>query len=275
MMKYSINGGKTVITETDIDLKKTFDCGQCFRFEERDGVFEGVAFGRFLRCRQEGKNSISLECGEEEFVSLWRKFLDLDGDYAGAREFLSFDATMVEAMAAGEGIHIMRQEPWETLCSFIISQNNNIPRIKKIIHSLCELLGEEIGEGRYAFPTAERIFEAGIEGLAPIKSGFRAKYLVDAAEKVVTGELVPEELRGLECEAVLKQLMAVKGVGLKVASCTALFSLDCTEAFPVDVWVKRILANYYGEGFDPKVFGKHAGLAQQYLFYYEREKLGV
>lgn len=271
-MKYTTKGNETIVTETDIDLKKTFDCGQCFRFEERDGGFEGVAFGKLLSCRQIDENSIVLNCGEKEFLSLWRDFLDLEGDYGQAMEFLSFDPTMLDAMASGRGIHIMRQDPWETLCSFIISQNNNIPRIKKIIASLCALLGERVGDGLYAFPTPQRVLEAGVEGLAPIKSGFRGKYLVDAAKKVASGELVLEALRGRECENVLKQLMTVKGVGPKVASCTALFSLDCTEAFPVDVWVKRVVASYYGEGFDPAVFGKHAGLAQQYLFYYERER---
>lgn len=271
-MKYSINVNEIIITETDIDLKKTFDCGQCFRFEERDGIFEGVAFGKLLRCRQVGKDSIVLECGEEDFLSLWSDFLDLEGDYGQAKEFLSFDKTMLDAMAAGSGIHIMHQDPWETLCSFIISQNNNIPRIKKIISALCTFLGEEIGDGVYSFPTAEKILAAGEEGLAPIKSGFRAKYLLDAAKKVASGELVLEALKGLDRETALKRLMDVKGVGPKVASCIALFSLGYTDAFPVDVWVKRIIAAYYGEGFDPAVFGKHAGLAQQYLFYYEREK---
>ena len=164
----------------------------------------------------------------------------------------------------------MRQDPWEALCSFIISQNNNIPRIKKIIASLCALLGEEISEGVYDFPTPESIARVGASGLAPIKAGFRAAYIADAAEKVATGKLDLNSLYHVSLEDAVTALCTIKGVGPKVAGCVALFGLGHMDSFPIDVWIKRVIEKYYDKDFTPKVFGEYAGIAQQYLFYHER-----
>lgn len=258
------------IKDTDIDLAKTFDCGQCFRFEkDEDGVFMGVAHSKALRLWERDGGVFIEGITEKEFDGLWRQYFDMDRDYGQVTKALSEFGAVAAAAEKGKGIHILLQDPWETLCSFIISQNNNIPRIKKIINALCALLGKELAEGVYAFPTPEAVVAAGIKGLAPIRSGFRAKYIIDAAEKVVGG-LDLEALRTASYEEAIAALCMVKGVGPKVANCVALFGLGHTEAFPVDVWIKRVMDKYFDKDFSPSVFGKNAGIAQQYLFYAER-----
>lgn len=266
-----LNGG-VLISNSDIDLYKTFDCGQCFRFEALgDGVFKGVAFGRVLDIKATEAGSFYIaDMSIAEFESRFALFFDLERDYEGIRKDLLSLGVIPKAIENGGGIHILRQEFWETLCSFIISQNNNIPRIKKIIASLCRLLGDEIAEGVYTFPSAEKVAQAGVEGLAPIKAGFRAKYMVDAAEKVASGALCYETLCTIGLDKAIEALCTVKGVGRKVAGCVALFSLGYMSSFPVDVWIKRVLDKYYAEDFNPQSFGSFAGLAQQYLFYNER-----
>ena len=178
-------------------------------------------------------------------------------------------------MRCASGIRLLRQEPWEALCSFILSQNNNIPRIKKIITALCRTLGEPfsaMGETYYKFPTARAIADAGLSGLAPCRMGFRARYLLDAAEKCRNGETRLNALKDADIAQAEEALTAICGVGKKVAACTMLYGLHKTEAFPVDVWMRRVLDKYYPDGLDLATLGDYAGIAQQYLFYYEREK---
>lgn len=223
-----------------------------------------------LSMKQDGDMVILYNVTMDEFDQHWRKYFDLDREYCTIIKELSCDNRIKIAAEKTSGIRILKQDGWETLCSFIISQNNNIPRIKKIIHSLCNILGDEIAEGIYTFPSAERIAAVGIEGLAPIKSGFRAKYILDAAEKVANGTIDLEKLQILDYGEAKKELLKIKGVGEKVADCTLLFGFGFFEAFPRDVWVKRVIEKYYGSYFSPERFGKNAGIAQQYLFYYER-----
>ncbi len=270
-MTVTETAGGVRVVGSDIDLHKTFDCGQCFRFTEReDGSFFGVAHGRVLDITQDAEGFFVSDMTAAEFDSRWRVFFDLERDYSEVRRLLADTQLPMTAMDNGAGIHILRQDPWETLCSFIISQNNNIPRIKKIVESLCALLGEEISDGVYAFPTAEAVAAAGVEGIAPIKSGFRAKYIVDAAKRVADGRLDLESLKAGSFADADAALQSVMGVGPKVAGCVALFGLSFTEAFPIDVWIKRVIAKYYDADFSPTVFGEYAGIAQQYLFYNER-----
>ena len=274
-MNITYENGNIILTRcTAFDLEQTFDCGQCFRFEKAgDGFFRGVALGRQLLIRQQGETVVFYNVTEEEFRNKWVEYFDLDRDYGSILKELSFDCRVRSAAEKTGGIRILRQDGWETLCSFIISQNNNIPRIKKIIASLCALLGDEIGEGIYTFPSAERVAVTGVEGLTPIRSGFRAKYIIDAAEKVAGGLIKPEELQSLPYAEARERLMTVRGVGEKVADCVLLFGLGFLQAFPKDVWVKRVIERYYGSGFTSDYFGQYAGIAQQYLFYYERNIL--
>ena len=258
-----------------LSLDLTFDCGQCFRFNKNaDGMWQGVAFGKNLVGYTQGEDTV-LFCKKEDYLSVWEEFFDLKRDYSVIQSCFSHDKNVSHAAEIGKGIRILKQEKWETLVSFIISQNNNIPRIKKIIESLCQTLGEPLGNGVYSFPTAQKIWEAGAEGLAPIKAGFRVKYILDAAHRVLNGETDLEYIASLSYEEAENELMKIKGVGKKVASCVLLFGYGFLSAFPVDVWVKRVIEKYYDESFDPVSLGEYAGIAQQYLFYRERYLLSA
>lgn len=251
------------------------ECGQCFRFEKiSETEYTLVASGRKLFIEHKDKGWLFRNIDEKIFRKEYIPYFDLERDYAEIIKGFEYDETVFRAAQKGGGIRIFRQDAWETLISFIISQNNNIPRIKKIIESLCQTLGDE-RDGVYLFPSAERIAEAGIEGLAPIKSGFRAKYIVDAAEKVLSGEVSIERIAKSDYSDALDELKLIKGVGDKVANCVLLFGFGFYEAFPIDVWVKRVIGKYYGETFDATSFGKYAGIAQQYLFHYERTLSGL
>lgn len=275
---------------TDFSAEKIFDCGQCFRFdpvESADGfTIEGVARGKLLRLTElDGRVRLD-GVKREDFDSLWSGFLALDCDYPAIRgeiigdfdRVLGYEDPVIrKASECGRGIRILRQEPWEALISFIISQNNNIPRIKKLIAALCETYGEKFetkyGE-RHSFPTPKSLLEAGVDGIFALKTGFRAKYIYDAAEAVESGRIDLESLRRTSAQEALDKLMTIKGVGPKVASCVSLFGLGHTEAFPVDVWIRRVLETRYPapHTLDYAKLGRYAGIAQQYLFYYERSK---
>ena len=273
-------GGDLLISGlVDFDLSRTFDCGQCFRFEvTAQGSVQraaGVAFGRLLELCQDERGLLIKNCSLSDFYSVWERYLALDADYSSINGALSDprDPVMCAAVARSRGIRILRQDGWETLCSFIISQNNNIPRIKKIIASLCEHFGEPFeacGEVYYSFPSAGRLAPLSVDDLAPLRAGFRAAYLLDAAKKVSSGEVDLRSLEGLLTPEASDRLCTIRGVGPKVAACSLLFGFDRGDSFPVDVWVKRVLAKYYPDGFDYHSLGKNAGIAQQYLFYYER-----
>ena len=167
------------------------------------------------------------------------------------------------------GIRILHQKPWEALCSFIISQNNNIPRIMGIIDRLCENFGEKKGENDYAFPSYESLKSLTVEDLSPLRAGFRHKYIVDAVQKLCSGEIELEKIKEMPIEEARTELMKIKGVGAKVAECTLLYGFGRKEAFPVDVWVKKIMAEMYPEGL-PECCKNIEGIAQQYLFHWRR-----
>lgn len=254
---------------TDLDLAQTLDCGQSFRWTQQpDGSFSGVAFGRNVNVSLNGGDLIIHNASKED-EALWREYFDLDLDYGAVRRQISeLHPVLKEASRYAPGIRILRQEPYEALCTFIISQNNNIKRIKGIVCRLCEHFGEPI-DGGFAFPTAEKMASLTPEDLAPLRAGFRARYLVDAAQKVASGEVVLENCRSLPYEDAQKELMKITGVGVKVADCTLLFGLHRIEAFPVDVWMKRALEVLF-PGMSPSDFGEYAGIAQQYIFHYSR-----
>ena len=261
-----------------INLDHTFDCGQCFRFDrvedsKFDAEYHGVAYGRAVSFAQKGGELYIIGADEEDFDRLWRHYLSLDEDYSAIHSqllSLSQNEALHRAVDYGKGIRILRQEPWEAVCSFIISQNNNIPRIKGLIRAISEAAGERISDGVYAFPTAEAVLSLGVEGLRALKMGFRAPYIIDAAQKAVSGELDFEEISALPTKDAEKALCAVKGIGPKVADCALLFGFSKYDAFPVDVWMKRVIEKYFDADFLPASLGEYAGIAQQVLFYYER-----
>lgn len=258
-----------VIT-SDIDIAKTLDCGQAFRFSESDGVWRGVAMGRALSLTQEGNKITLFDVKEEEFNSLWRGYFDLDRDYEMIKSSVSSNEILKKATDFSDGIHILRQEPWEAVCSFIISANNNIPRIKGIISRLCENFGFKIADGLFTFPSAERIAALTLDDLAVIKSGFRAKYILDAAQKFSRNEIDIGALYTLPIDEARNTLMTIKGIGPKVADCALLFGWGRVECFPVDVWIRRAMDHFFGENGLPSEAVEYAGIVQQYLFYWAR-----
>lgn len=253
----------------DLDLAQTLDCGQSFRWEECDGAFRGIAFGREVTMRLDGDVLSIDNCSEEDFEKIWKPYLDLDLDYGAVRESISaLHPVLSDAARYAPGIRILRQEPWEALCTFIISQNNNIKRIKGIVSRLCQSFGEPVGSG-YGFPTAECLASLEPDDLAEIRAGFRNKYIIDGARKVASGEVNLEACRTLPYEQARAELMKIKGVGAKVADCALLFGLHRVEAFPVDVWMKRAMEKLFAD-MSPDDFGEYAGIAQQYIFHYSR-----
>lgn len=254
----------------DLDLAQTLDCGQCFRWQVLpDGQYEGIAMGRRLKITEQNGTILFHGITESEFQEIWLPYFDLDFDYAAVRQTYSeFHPALRQAAEFAPGIRLLRQDPWEALCSFIISQNNNIPRIKGIVDRLCNLLGEE-RDGFFDFPTPERLAAQTPDTLAPIRSGFRAKYLISAAQKVSSGEVDLSALFTMPIEDARKNLMTIYGVGEKVAECALLYGLHRLEAFPMDVWMKRAMAVLL-PGYAPEQLGEYAGIAQQYLFHYSR-----
>ncbi len=251
------------------DPDQTLDCGQSFRWEKTGDTWQGVAFGRRLALKQEGEELV-FSCTPEEFESLWREYFDLDTNYnAIRRELSAMDPVLEKACAYAGGIRILRQEPWEALCSFIISQNNNIPRIKGIIQRLCETLGEPAADGEFLFPTPQRMASSSLEELAPLRAGFRAKYLLSAARLVTEGKVDLQAIPHMELEKARETLMLIHGVGPKVAECALLYGFHRLEAFPLDVWMKRVMERWFPQK-KPEDFGPWAGVAQQYLFHYIR-----
>ena len=265
----AFNDRGAVIT-SDIDIAKTLDCGQAFRFSESDGVWRGVAMGRALSLTQEGNKITLFDVKEEEFNSLWRGYFDLDRDYEMIKSSVSSNEILKKATDFSDGIHILRQEPWEAVCSFIISANNNIPRIKGIISRLCENFGFKIADGLFTFPSAERIAALTLDDLAVIKSGFRAKYILDAAQKFSSNQIDVEALYTLPIDEARNKLMTIKGIGPKVADCALLFGWGRVECFPVDVWIRRAMDHFFGENGLPSEAVEYAGIVQQYLFYWAR-----
>ncbi len=276
MFNISEKDNHIILTGIDrFSINKIFDCGQCFRFDFVNNCIEGTAHGKFLRFEQPFENEVHIHgITKKEFEAFWVHYLALDENYSDIDKDIIIrmknDSTMEKAINYGSGIRILRQDGWEALCSFIISQNNNIPRIKKIIENMSRTFGKKIDSEHYDFPTPEALYEAGTDKIFELKTGFRAKYIFDAAEKVATGKIDLSIINSMTTEESLEYLMQIKGVGLKVASCALLFGFNKTDAFPVDVWVKRVLEKYYPNGLDISNLGNYAGLIQQYLFYYER-----
>ncbi len=269
----------------DFDLRHIFECGQCFRFDAvGDGVYEGVAFSKALRISQSGDTVTLYGTSKEDFDSVWYNYFDLGCDYGEIKKTLSRDKILKNAIKDGGGIRILNQDLWETIISFIISASNNIPRIKGIINRFCENFGEEIrymDKTYYAFPTPEKTASLTQADLSVIRAGYRDKYIMDAAEKIASGKISLDYIQGLSADAAKDELRKINGIGEKVANCILLFGLRRVDAFPVDVWIKRTMEQYYFGGLEQPIseishfakekFGDLGGYAQQYLFFSARE----
>jgi N-glycosylase/DNA lyase len=271
MICNEIENGIVVSGIKDLDLAQTLDCGQSFRWtEQADGSFRGIAFGKSVKVALDGTDLTILNATKADFESIWKSYFDLELDYGKIREeYSKFSPVLREAASYAPGIRILQQEPFEALCSFIISQNNNIKRIKGIVQRLCENFGEKIGEDEFAFPTVDTLAKLSADDLAPLRAGFRNRYLIDAAQKVSSGEVDLKACKTLDYELARKELMKITGVGVKVADCTLLYGMHRLEAFPMDVWMKRAMETLFPDMIAVN-FGAYAGIAQQYIFHYSR-----
>ena len=261
-----------------------FDCGQAFRWNSDGDGYVGIVKDKVIRVIYNEDTIILENCTYEDYERVWRHYLDLDRDYTELKQTLSEDPILKEAIGYGWGLRILNQDPWETLTSFILSANNNIVRIKKIIERLSAKFGTSIiWEGReyFTFPKPEILANADDDALKSCGCGYRGSYIRTTARMVLEGIISLEQLKNCSYEEAHRVLLNCMGVGDKVADCILLFALEKSEAFPVDVWVKRIMEYYYISQPVPikqirsvaaDKFGKHAGLAQQYLFYYAREQ---
>ncbi len=252
-----------------INLDITLDCGQAFRWSRNaDGSWTGVVRGIQTTVTRRGSDLVFKGISDEEFSDVFYDYFDFGRDYDSVLNTLKQDEHLNEAIARYGVIRILNQEPWETLCSFIISACNNIPRIKEIVNRFCFEFGDTAGTS-HAFPSAERTASLTIEALRNLKVGFRAPYMLDAAIKVASGETDFESLHHVTVADGEKELMQIRGVGKKVADCTLLFGLGHAEAFPVDRHIKRICDNLYPAGL-PECFNGIEGIAQQYMFHFQR-----
>ncbi len=278
------NGGVVISGIKDFNPKHTFDCGQCFRWEaEADGSYTGMAYGRAVNISAADGGIFILGTTLDDAKDIWTDYLDLDRDYSVIKKELSHDGNVRRAIEFGSGIRILNQEKFECVLSYIISTQNAIPRIKKIVSKLCGMYGDKtefMGRTYYSFPTAEQLRGVTADDLEPLHAGYRAAYIADAVQKISSGEIDLDYVSSLDTAAARKELLKIKGVGPKVADCTMLFSMKKSDAFPIDVWVQRTMrALYCGEGANlnmiqtkaAELFGEYAGIAQQYLFYYARE----
>ncbi len=261
---------------SEFDLEETLDCGQCFRWKKLSDdldttkkVFEGIIYDRCLKIIQIKGLFIFEKIDELFFDTKIVEYFDLKTNYKIFNEMFKKDKTINKALNYAKGIRIVKQDSWEVICSFIISQNNNISRIKGIIENLCKSYGKKISEENYTFPSPEVLEKVSLEKLMEIKAGFRCKYILDACKMVVSGELLIDKIDIMDIDEARKSLMCVKGIGPKVADCILLFGFYRLEAFPIDVWIKRALDYFYPNGF-PDEYLKFGGVAQQYIFHYIR-----
>jgi N-glycosylase/DNA lyase len=251
----------------DFDLHQIANSGQCFRVSETsENVWEVRAFNRRLLIRQEGeKQGYVFECSSEEFNKIWFDYFDLGRDYGKIKANIRAigDSYLTAAVDYGYGIRILRQELWETIVTFLISQQNNIPRIKNTIRKLCQPY-----DGR--FPTPALLSQYTEDAFLALGLGYRAQYLQNIVKAVIEGNLNLQKLKTMNSFDVINFLKSFSGIGNKVANCIALFGLHKVDAFPIDVWIRRIIDEQYGGNFDKSRFSEYAGIVQQYMFFYRR-----
>ena len=264
-------------TIPDFDLDQIARSGQCFRFRPLgERHYALVAGGRYLEVSQQGQ-TVRFDCPEDEFEAVWRPYFDLDADYGRYKNAVAKrDKYLQSAIAAAGGLRILRQELWETIVCFIISQQNNIARITKCVENLCLLFGEtcynKSKQVYNAFPSAERLAACTADELAPIRLGYRAKYIVAAARQVASCEVDLDAVRRMDYAHAKAELMRLTGVGVKVAECICLFALHHIDAFPIDTHIRQMLDAHYPKGFPLRRYKGFAGVMQQYAFYYELVK---
>ncbi len=261
------------IQNEEFNIEKIADSGQCFRMNKsEDGSWQIIAGSRLCRAEEypdDGYLTIYCDDKDNEF---WKYYFDLDTDYSYFRKSAdSEDTFLSEAVEYGKGIRILRQDPWEMLITFIISQRKNIPAIKACVEKLCGRWGSRIDKDVFAFPTPSQLSSASLEDLSCCSLGYRAEYVYLAAKAVSSGELDLKRLESYDDESLMDALLALKGVGVKVANCVSLFGFHRIAAFPVDVWIDRVQKEFYEGRFPVEKYEGYAGIMQQYIFYYARK----
>ena len=268
----------------DFNITHIFECGQCFRWNrEDDGSYTGVVKNKVINVLQQ-ENTVEFNNINTDDYDIIKNYFDFDTDYETIKNTLNTDEIMAEAIKFGEGIRILNQEEWETMVSFMISANNRIPMIKKVIENLSVSFGDYIGNYRgkdyFSFPTAERLSAAPVERILECKAGFRAPRIKEAATRFLYEKDKIYNIKNMSYNEGLAYLKTYKGIGDKVANCILLFSMKHFDTFPVDVWVRRVMQTLYVSKetkdadirkFAENKFGKYSGFAQQYLFFYARE----
>lgn len=289
-MKVTQEGNKLILEDVEnFDPKHIFECGQCFRWiKQEDNSYTGVAMGRVINVKKINNKIYLDNTTKEDFENIWYDYFDLGNDYKEIIDKLKvMDEYLEKATEFGEGIRILKQDSWEMLISFIISSNNRIPMIQRAINNLSKNFGTYIGEYNgqdyYAFPTPKQLNKASQEEIRACSTGFRDKYIKSTTQIVNNEGINVLDYRKLSTEDCLKELLKFNGVGPKVGDCIALFGMQKYDTFPVDVWVKRVMQEFYVaedlsltkiRKFGIEKFGELSGFAQQYLFYYARE-LGI
>ena len=302
------SAGNRVIVQgvRDFDPVHIFECGQCFRWQRQpNGSYTGVVRGKVANVTytpdatythgslytpdtpaiSDSSATLVLEnVTIEDFLQFWFDYFDLGTDYSLIKKAVSIDPIMKRAVEFGSGIRILRQEPWEVLISFILSANNRIPRIKKIIDDISRLFGAQIeydGAKYYTFPNPPELAACTLEQIQECRAGYRCSYIHETSRAVLVGGFDPQRLAVMETNEARETLLKLMGVGNKVADCILLYSGIKRDVFPTDVWVRRVMEELYFkreasfkeiQQFAAEQFGVNAGVAQQYLFYYAREQ---
>lgn len=258
----------------NFSLEQICRSGQCFRMSRiGDGSYKIIANDQYIEVRQRGKEC-EFFCDEQEFADFWENYFDLKTDYSACIARISpNDDYLKNAAAVGSGIRILRQDLWEMMVTFLISQQNNLPRIRRCIQNICEAYGEKKvnseGKEYCAFPRPEALAGLSEDALRTCNLGYRSKYVVRCARDVVSGASDREKISGMDYQQARKELLKLFGVGEKVADCVCLFGLHHLQAFPVDTHISQALAQYYAEGFPHSRYHDIQGVLQQYIFYFE------
>lgn len=263
----------------DFDPERIADSGQCFRWRKiEESLYRIIAGKACLYIRELGGGHFAFECSKDEYERFWRYYFDLEEDYRSIRKRIDpeEDPFLSKAAEHEKGIRILRQDPWEILITFIISQNKNIPAIRRSVELLAQCCGEKRSDSRgieyYAFPDPAAVAALSEQELLSCKLGYRWKYVQAAAQAVSRGDIDLNRLLMADEDVAIRELRALPGVGIKVASCVSLFGLHHIDAFPVDVWVKRILAEQYPGGYPYEKYSPFNGIYQQYMFAYYRHR---
>lgn len=266
------------VESKSFSVADTLLSGQCFRWTHRGGRLCGTAFGRYVEMEQNGDSVTIYGADAGEYETVWRRYLDIDRDYVEIRRIVTdMEPRLRDSAEYAAGVHILAQEPWEALCSFVISQNNNIPRIRGIISGLCLHYGRPAVNGSlvaepsqgYAFPTPQALSQVSEETFRQFGCGYRAGYLTELSRRVAAGEIDFEYIKKAPIDEARKILRSLRGVGPKVAECALLYGFGRLECFPVDVWIRRALETEFTGG-TALIGSQYAGVAQQYIFEYIR-----